>query len=208
MHPLYSPMHQFCVFIVVKKLYPVQQIFFPLLHHFHPQSVFSYRRHRWNQLNYIYITFAIQLFGANLYQFLWWKITTILQPSHVRTWIRRVQERGYQLGIHRFWFGSTGLHCAFRKAYRCLLHPWGRVSVFDHSNKAYSDLQKYIKKLRLTKNKDVLPNIVNGMELPNKGLTLLMVNYKNLVPFWNSQSDRARLQAESDLSETLNEINF
>ncbi len=54
----------------------------------------------------------VQRIRATLHQLHQREVAAILQPSHVRSWARRVQEGGYRLGLHGFRYGSPGLHWA------------------------------------------------------------------------------------------------
>ena len=60
----------------------------------------------WRRLN------AVQRIRATLYQLHQREVAAIFQPSHVRSWARRVQEGRYRLGLHGFRYGSPGLHWA------------------------------------------------------------------------------------------------
>ena len=66
----------------------------------------------------IYCKHLVQRLRATLHQLHQWEVATILQPSHVCPWARRIQERGHQLGIYWFWNGLARLYWAHWKGRR------------------------------------------------------------------------------------------
>lgn len=63
----------------------------------------------------MYFSPTVQRFRTALHQLHKREVAAVLQPSHVRTWARRIQERGYWLGFHWFRNGSPRLYWTYWK---------------------------------------------------------------------------------------------